>query len=383
MRVVVAPDSFKGSLSALRVAEAMGRGVRAVFPEAQVVLAPIADGGEGTVDALVAATGGRLERHAVSGPLGDPVRAPWGVLGDGQTAVIEVAAASGLALVPRERRDPGAASTFGTGELVRAALDAGFRKLVLGIGGSATNDGGAGLLRALGARFLDGEGRDLPEGGAALARLSRIDLSALDPRLATAEIEVACDVQNPLTGPAGASVIYGPQKGASPELVRLLDASLARYAEVAQATTGRDVARTPGAGAAGGLGAGLLFFTPARLRPGIDLVLEAMRFPSLVQGASLVITGEGRADTQTAMGKAPVGVARAAARHGVPVVCLVGGLAEGAEELYGCGIDALASIVPEPMTLEAALVRAAELVEGGAVRACRLLRVGMAVAQRP
>jgi glycerate kinase len=269
MRVVIAPDSFKGSLTALAAAEAMARGVREVFPAAEVVAVPIADGGEGTVDALVAATGGRIVECTVSGPLGGPVTARWGVLGDGTTAVIETAAASGLTLLPPGRRDPGRATTRGTGELLRAALDAGLRRAVIGLGGSATTDGGAGLARALGVRFLDAGGRELPDGGAALARLARVDASRLDPRLAGADLLVACDVENPLTGPEGAAAVYGPQKGATPALVRELDAALARYAEVAGAATGRDVAAVPGAGAAGGLGAGLLLFTPARLRPGV------------------------------------------------------------------------------------------------------------------
>ncbi|HEX8910681.1 MAG TPA: glycerate kinase [Anaeromyxobacteraceae bacterium] len=377
MRVVIAPDSFKGSLSALAAAQAMERGVRAVFPDAEVRQVPIADGGEGTVEALVTATRGRLEERTVRGPLGEPVRARWGVLGDGETAVIEMAAASGLPLVPKGRRDPRVTSTAGTGELVRAALDAGLAKLVIGIGGSATNDGGTGLARALGVRFLDAAGADLPEGGAALARLARIDLAGLDPRLATAQLLVACDVDNPLTGPRGASAVYGPQKGATPEVVKELDAALAHYARVAQDATGRDVALRPGAGAAGGLGAGLLFFTPAELRPGVEIVLETTGFGELVRGADLVLTGEGRTDFQTAMGKAPVGVAQAAKRHGVPVVCLSGGLGDGADDVLDRGIDALAATVPQPMPLEEAMARGAELVEAAAARACRLLRVGM------
>ena len=377
MRVIVAPDSYKGSVTALGVAEAIERGVRAVFPGAEVVKVPIADGGEGTVDALVVATKGRLEETVVRGPLGEPVRAKWGVLGDGETAVIEMAAASGLPLVPKERRDPRVTTTHGTGELVCAALDARLTKLVVGIGGSATNDGGAGFARALGARFLDEAGRELPEGGAALARLHRIDLSGLDPRLADARIVVACDVDNPLVGPRGASAVYGPQKGATPEMVRELDAALARYAEVARAATGRDVAKEPGAGAAGGLGAGLLLFTSAELRPGVSIVLESTGFEALVRGADLVITGEGRTDFQTAMGKAPVGVAAAAARHGVPVVCLSGGLGDGAEEVLAKGIDGVASVVPGPMSLEECMARGAELVEGGAARLCRMLKIGM------
>jgi glycerate kinase len=379
MRIIVAPDSFKGSASALEVARAMERGVRAVFPGAEVVKVPIADGGEGTVAALLDATGGQPRTSRVRGPLGEPVEAGWGVLGDGRTAVLEMAAASGLPLVPAGRRDPRLASTSGTGELVRAALDEGLRRLVLGIGGSATNDGGAGLARALGVRFLDVAGRELAEGGAALAGLDRIDLSGLDPRLATAELLVACDVDNPLTGPRGASAVYGPQKGAPPAVVAELDAALARFAEVARAATGRDVAALPGAGAAGGLGAGLLFFTPARLRPGVELVLEATGFDRLVAGAALVLTGEGRTDAQTAMGKAPVGVAAAAKRHGVPVVCLSGGLGDGADLVLTHGIDALAAVVPGPMTVEEAMAGGAALIEAATARVCRLLRVGRAL----
>jgi glycerate kinase len=379
MRIVVAPDSFKGSLSAVAVAEAMERGVRAVFPDASVVRVPIADGGEGTVEALVAATGGRIESRRVTGPLGEPVEARWGVLGDGQTAVVEMAAASGLTLVPRERRDPRVTTTRGTGELVRAALDAGLRRVVVGLGGSATNDGGAGLARALGVRFLDGDLRDLPEGGAALARLARVDLAGLDARVGAAEVVVACDVDNPLTGPRGASVVYGPQKGATPAMVAELDAALERYARVAREATGRDVAHLPGAGAAGGLGAGLLFFTPARLRPGVEIVLEATGFDALVRGADLVLTGEGRTDFQTAMGKAPVGVAAAARRHGVPVACLSGGLGPGADEVLARGIDALAVAVPGPMGLEESVSRARELVEAAAARLCRLVALGMRI----
>jgi glycerate kinase len=379
MRIVVAPDSFKGSLSALAVAEAMERGVRSVFPDASVARVPIADGGEGTVEALVAATGGRLESRRVTGPLGEPVEARWGVLGDGRTAVVEMAAASGLTLVPRERRDPRVTTTRGTGELVRAALDAGLRRVVVGLGGSATNDGGTGLARALGIRFLDDAGRDLPEGGAALARLARVDLAGRDARIAAAEVVVACDVDNPLTGPRGASAVYGPQKGATPAMVAELDAALERYARVAREATGRDVAGLPGAGAAGGLGAGLLFFTPARLRPGVEIVLETTGFDALVRGADLVLTGEGRTDFQTAMGKAPVGVAAAAKRQGVPVVCLSGGLGPGADEVLARGIDALAVTVPGPMGLEEAVARARELVEAGAARACRLVALGMRI----
>jgi glycerate kinase len=379
MRIIVAPDSYKGSVSALGVAAAMARGIHAVFPEAEVQQVPVADGGEGTVEALVAATGGRFELTEVPGPLGDPVRARWGVLGDGRTAVLEMAAASGLPLIPEGRRDPRITSTAGTGWLIRAALDAGLRRLIIGIGGSATNDGGAGMARALGARFLDAQGQALPEGGAALVRLERIDLAGLDPRLAEAEILVACDVDNPLTGPRGASAIYGPQKGASPDQVQELDRALAVFARVATRATGREVGDLPGAGAAGGLGGALLWFTPARLRPGVAIVLEATAFEALVAGADLVITGEGRTDAQTAMGKAPVGVAAVAQRQGVPVLCLSGGLGEGADAVLARGIGAVASTVPQAMPLEACMAQGASLIEAGTVRACLLLRMGMAL----
>lgn len=376
MRILAAPDSFKGSLTAAEAARAMARGIRAVFPEAEVVELPVADGGEGTVEALVAATGGSLRRTTVRGPLGDPVEAAWGVLGDGRTAAIEVAAASGLGRIPVSRRDPRQTSTHGTGDLLRAALDGGFRRVILGLGGSGTNDGGAGLARSLGARFLDAGGRELPEGGAALARLAEIDRSGLDPRLAELDLRVACDVEAPLCGPRGASAVFGPQKGAGPAEVEELDAALAVLAEVAARETGRDIAGRPGSGAAGGLGAGLLWFTPARLEPGAALVLELLDFESRARSADLVITGEGRTDAQTALGKAPAGVAAAARRLGIPVVCLSGALGEGAERLLELGVDALVAVPPGPLSLGDCLADAAGLLEAASARTCRLLAVG-------
>ena len=317
LRIVVAPDSYKGSVSALGVAQAMERGILHICPDADVRKIPMADGGEGTVDALLAATGGKYRQSEVSDPLGKRISAQWGILGDGCTAVIEIAAASGLTLLAAERRDPRITSTYGIGELMRAALDAGLRKIILGIGGSATNDGGAGMARALGARFLDAAGHELPDGGAALAGLDRIDLSTLDPRLRETEIVVACDVDNPLCGSRGASAVFGPQKGATAAMVAELDVALAHFAAIAQRATGRDVAEQAGAGAAGGLGAGLLLFTPAQLKPGVDVVLYAVGFSEIVKDADFVITGEGCTDFQTAFGKAPVGVARCALRKTV------------------------------------------------------------------
>ena len=374
MRIVVAPDSYKGSVSAPDVAEAMERGILRIFAEADVCKIPIADGGEGTVAALVAATGGKLRQSKVLDPLGRRIDAHWGILGDGATAVIEMAAASGLPLIPGPLRDPRRATSFGTGELIRAALDAGLRRIILGIGGSATNDGGAGMIRALGARFADASGNELAEGGAALAGLASVHLDGLDPRLHETEITVACDVDNPLCGPRGASAVFGPQKGATPEMVAELDAALWHYALVAQKATGRVVAEVPGAGAAGGLGAGLLLFTPAVLRPGVEIVLDAVKFQEIVEGAAFVLTGEGRTDFQTAFGKAPVGVAKAAKRHRVPVFCLSGSLGAGADETLSQGIDAVMSICDRPMSLEECMQRGGELIEAAAARLCRILR---------
>lgn len=373
-RIVVAPDSYKGSLSALGVAQAMERGILRVFPSAEVRKVPIADGGEGTVDTLVSATGGQLRQTTVSGPLGERVCASWGVLGDGRTAVIEMAAASGLPLVPVDKRNPRLTTSYGTGELMRAALDAGLRRIIVGIGGSATNDGGAGMAQALGARFTGQDGSELPAGGAALAKLAHIDLQDLDPRLAKTDITIACDVDNPLCGPRGASVVFGPQKGATPEMVAELDAALARFAVCAEQATGRKVAEQPGAGAAGGLGAGLLFFTPAKLKPGVDLVLDASAFAKIVQDARFVITGEGRTDFQTAFGKAPIGVAKRAKQFAVPVFCLSGGLGPGADDVLTHGIDAVISICEQPMSLDECMRDASTLIESAAARLCRIIR---------
>ncbi len=374
LRIVVAPDSFKGSLPASDVAVAMERGIRLVFPAADVRAVPIADGGEGTVAALVAATGGTLSQTRVSGPLHEPVRAQWGLLGDGRTAVIEMAAASGLTLLAPGQRDPCLTTTFGTGELIRAALDCGLRRIIIGLGGSATNDGGAGMARALGARFSDAAGRELPDGGAALARLEQVDIGGLDGRLQESEIIVACDVDNPLCGPRGAAATFAPQKGASAAAVAELDSALGRYAEQVRRATGRDVAGLPGAGAAGGLGAGLLFFTPAKLRPGVEIVLEAVGFAEIVRQADFVVTGEGRTDFQTAFGKAPVGVARLAKRFGVPVFCLSGALGEGADDVLALGIDATMSICERPMPLDESMRLAGPLIESATARLCRIIR---------
>lgn len=371
MKIVIAPDSFKESLSAPDVAAAIARGWHLVFPDAQVLLRPMADGGEGTVDAVLAATGGERRECVVRGPLGEPVQAHWGWLGEG-TAVLEMAAASGLHWVPRERRDATVTSSYGTGELIRLALDAGARRIILGLGGSATNDGGAGLLQALGVRFLDESGHELAPGGAALARLARIDVSGLDPRLQQVQVEIAADVDNPLCGPRGASHVFGPQKGASPQQVELLDAALGHYAHVVAASLGEDHSQTAGVGAAGGLGFAAKVFLQASFRPGIELVAELAGLADAVQGADLVITGEGRLDSQSLHGKTPVGVARVASVAGVPVIALAGSLGEGYQVLYEAGIEAAFSLTSGPQSLDQAMSAAAAELQA---RACDLARL--------
>ena len=376
MKIIIAPQTFKGTVSALDAARAIERGVLAAVPDAETVLVPVADGGDGTLDALVDSTGGQVFRSTVTGPLGRPLEATWGVMGDGRTAVVEMARASGLALVPPRRRDPRITTTQGTGQIIKEALDRGFIRIIVGLGGSATNDGGSGMATALGARFLDAEGRPIPIGGAALGRLDSIDASKLHPALPSATIIGATDVTNPLCGPAGASAVYGPQKGASPEVVAELDAALATFAKVLTRDLRQDVAEQPGAGAAGGLGAGLIAFAGAELRSGIDMVCQVLGFDDHLSGADLVVTGEGRADHSTIFDKAPVGVARRALAQGVPTILLAGSLGPGHEELYQHGIAGLLCIADRPMSFQQSLLRTEELLEGAAQRAMRLLLAG-------
>ncbi|MCQ4273223.1 glycerate kinase [Pseudomonas kuykendallii] len=374
MKIIIAPDSFKESLSADAVAAAIGEGWRQVFADAEIVARPMADGGEGTVDALLAATGGERRESPVRGPLGEVVNAHWGWLED-DTAVIEMASASGLHLLTPAQRDARITSSFGTGELIRAALNVGARRIILGLGGSATNDGGSGLLRALGVRFLDAEGRELEEGGAALARLDRLDLDGLDARLAQVQVEVAADVDNPLCGPRGASAVFGPQKGATAQHVEELDAALRRFGEVAARALGEDHAESPGVGAAGGLGFAARAFLAARFRPGVEVVAELSGLAEAMQGADLVITGEGRLDAQSLHGKTPMGVARIAKAAGVPVVAIAGSLGDGYQKLYEVGIDAAFSLVPGPMPLEQAMGEAAAQLRARAADVARLWRL--------
>ena len=375
MKIVIAPDSFKECAAAAEVAQAIATGVRRALPDAELVLVPMADGGEGTVDALVAATSGVLIECEVAGPLGEPVMAAYGILGDGGTAVIEMAAASGLGLVPPERRDPRVTTTRGTGKLMADALDHGVNRIILGIGGSATNDGGGGMAQALGVSLRDASGEELPPGGAALATLAEIDDTRRHPALETCEILVACDVDNPLCGPNGASLIYGPQKGASPPVALELDSALHHFAEVVERKLGIAVLELPGGGAAGGLGAGLVAFTGAQLRPGVGLVADVCKLAERVRGADLVITGEGTLDGQTANGKTPVGVARTARDLGIPVIALAGALGDGYEVLYEHGIAAAFSICPGPMTLAEAMAHAKRLLANTAEAVVRAWNV--------
>ncbi len=377
IKVVIAPQAFKESIGARDAAVAIQRGVLRVAPDAATTLIPVADGGDGTLAALIETTGGRFFDAPVIGPLGEDRVSRWGVMGDGRTAVIEMALASGLALVPEGQRDPCITTTYGTGQLIGAALYAGFDRIIVGLGGSATNDGGAGMAAALGARFLDSQGTALQPGGAALAHLAAVDTSGLHPRLADATIVGATDVTNPLCGDTGASAIFGPQKGATPQMVAQLDQCLMNFARVISADLGINVADSPGSGAAGGLGAGLLAFANADLRSGIDMVCDVLEFDQYVNSADLVITGEGRADRSTAFDKAPVGIARRARAQGVPTLLLAGSLGAGYEILYDHGIDAIVPIADQPMDLDASLARGGELLERAAERAVRLFMLGM------
>jgi glycerate kinase len=373
MKVIVAPNSFKGSMSATQAATAIARGVRQVWPDADIVEIPVADGGEGTMEALVTARKGRYEWVNVEGPLGDPVRASYGLLDAGRTGVVELASASGFALVSEPARDIRKSSTYGFGQLLETVRKAGVELVIAGIGGSATNDAGAGMAQALGYRLLDAEGRDLPRGGAALGMLARIDPSGMDPAWRAVKVMVACDVANPLTGPQGASHVYGPQKGADPATVLLLDTALAHMAEVIERDCGKQVADIPGAGAAGGTGAGLIAFLDARLVPGAALVVEASGFESALPGARLVITGEGRVDSQTAYGKAPGEVARRSQAAGIPCLLLAGSKGDGWETLMDKGVNAVEVLAQEGDNLQDLMQHPGPALTRAAARAVKEL----------
>ena len=372
VKIVIAPQGFKGNLNSRQVGLAIENGIKRVLPGAETIVKPMADGGEGTAQTLVEATGGRLITTKATGPLSKPVSAQWGLLGDKATAVIETAAASGLTLVPTEQLNPLSTTTYGTGELILAALDHGCRELIIGIGGSATNDGGAGMAQALGVQLLDSRGMAVPFGGAALAELEHVDVSRLDPRLANCKVLLACDVTNPLCGIEGASAVYGPQKGATPEMVSHLNAALSHYADVIYRDLGVDFRNDSGAGAAGGLGMGLMVFLKAEVMSGIDMVIRSTGLTKELEDADLVFTAEGRIDSQTVRGKTPVGIARKAKEFGLPVIALAGEVADGYQAVYQQGIDAVFSITPGPISLDQSLAQAEKLVANVAENTMRL-----------
>lgn len=371
MKIIIAPDSFKGSLNAVEAAKAIEKGVKKSCIDAEIHLLPVADGGEGTMETLVTVTKGEMKEVVVTGPLGNKVKAAYGILGQGKTCVIEIASASGLAHVPHEQLDPLRATTYGTGELIKTALDDGFTSFILALGGSATNDGGAGMLQALGAKLLDRNGHEIGYGGGNIGHIAEIDLTEFDTRIRKSEILIASDVQNPLVGVDGASYIFGPQKGATPEMVKLLDENMTNWANKVEEVTNISLHDYSGAGAAGGIGGAFLAFFPAKIKRGIDVVLEYVHFASYLKGADLVITGEGRVDGQTASGKTPVGVAQAAQQQTVPTIILAGSVGEGIEALYDYGIIGIYSIMNEPMTIQEAMEHAAKLLEKSAEQVIR------------
>jgi glycerate kinase len=371
LKVIVAPDSFKGSVSAVEAALAIERGIRRVFPNADIVKLPAGDGGEGTMDCILTAAGGSKVELQVTGPLHTPVQAEFALLNPDSTAIIEMASASGICLVPTEQLNPLIATTYGTGELIKAALDQGCRSFILALGGSATNDGGAGMLQALGMRLLDAEGKEVGFGGGELGRIVTIDDTNFDTRVKQSQFLIATDVQNPLIGLQGASHVYGPQKGATPEMVEELDRNMSEWADRIADQTGIRIHEQPGAGAAGGICGALLAFFPAEIQRGIDVFIERSRMADHLPGADLVITGEGRFDSQTASGKTPMGIAQAASKFSVPTLVLAGSVGKGIDALYDQGILGAYSIVNGPMKLEEAISRAAELLEDKAEQVAR------------
>ncbi|WP_436858979.1 glycerate 2-kinase [Citrobacter tructae] len=377
MKIVIAPDSYKESLSAPEVAQAIEKGFREIFPDAQYVTVPLADGGEGTVEAMIAATQGFAHSARVTGPLGEEVNANWGMSGDGQTAFIEMAAASGLALVPPAKRNPLITTSRGTGELILQALESGAKNIIIGIGGSATNDGGAGMVQALGAKLCDANGTEIGYGGGSLNSLNTIDISGLDPRLKTCVIRVACDVTNPLVGQSGASRIFGPQKGATEAQIVELDNNLAHYAAMIKKSLGVDVKQVPGAGAAGGMGAALMAFLGADLKSGIEIVTQALNLEEHIHDCTLVITGEGRIDSQSIHGKVPVGVANVAKKYHKPVIGIAGSLTQDVGVVHQHGIDAVFSVLTRISTLEEAFRGAFDNIYRASRNIAATLAVGM------
>lgn len=363
MKIIIAPDSFKGSLSAIAATEAIERGIQRYMPQAEIVKIPMADGGEGTLDSLIAAANGKKIQVTVTGPLGIPVEAMYGIIEPHSTAVIEMASASGICLLRADQLNPLLTTTYGTGELIKHALDAGCRHFILAIGGSATNDGGTGMLQALGMQLMDATGQSVGTGGAALQKISFIDDQNFDSRIAQSHFLLACDVQNPFIGPNGATHVYGAQKGATAEMIEALDEYMTSWADVIAAKTAINVHEIPGAGAAGGLGGAFLAFFPVVMKRGIDVVIEYSHLSDHLKNADLVITGEGQIDAQTASGKTPMGVAQEALRYNVPTIALAGSVGLGIDKLYTYEIISVHSIINSPMSLQTAMEKAAELLE--------------------
>jgi glycerate kinase len=371
MKIVIAPDSYKGSLTAKEVADAIERGINRVKSNIFIDKIPMADGGEGTVQSLVDATGGTIVYTKVFDPLMREIESFYGILGDKKTAVIEMSSASGLPLLSQEERNPLITTTFGTGQLLLHALDNGCRNFIIGIGGSATNDGGMGMLKALGVKFLDKNNKDIGNGGEALGKLCFIDISKLDSRINDSNITVACDVDNPLYGPKGASIVFGPQKGATEDMVRILDNNLKHYADIIEKHLSISIGNIPGSGAAGGLGGGLMAFFNAKLKKGVDIVIEATKLEDQIKAADLIITGEGAIDYQTKFGKTPYGVAKIAEKYNIPVIAIAGSLGEGVNDLYKEGFSSIFSISNKPMTLEDSIKNDVSLLEDTAERILR------------
>jgi glycerate kinase len=372
MKIVIAPDSFKGSLSAFEVAKSIQRGIKNVDETIETIIVPLADGGEGTVQSLIDASGGKIVEITVHDPLFREIRSFYGIMGDGKTAVIEMAAASGLPLLKLNERNPLKATSYGTGELIKDALDKGCRSFIIGLGGSATNDGGCGMAQALGVRFFDHKGNEVGMGGGELSNIDSIDLSGLDSRIKDAQFLAACDVDNPLCGVNGASEVYGRQKGASDEDVAILDKGLHHFGQMVKQQLNLDIQDVAGAGAAGGMGAGVMIFLQAKLRRGVEIVSEATLLQEKLEGANLVISGEGRIDFQTAFGKTLYGVAQIAAKKNIPLIVLAGSLGEGYKTLYNKGFASIFSIIDKPMSLEDAMANAPVLLENAAENVVRL-----------
>ena len=376
MKIVVAPQAFKGSLSATEVGNSMIKGIENVIENSTNLLVPVADGGDGTLETLVESSQGKINSIKVTGPLGEQQNSAWGALGKNKTAIIEMARSSGLALVPINKLNPLISTTYGLGEVILDALDQGYRDFIIGIGGSATNDAGAGMAQALGVKLLDSNGNELSFGGESLSKLNSIDVGGIDTRIKESNFAIACDVNNPLTGPEGASAIYGPQKGATPEMVNTLDQALTNFAEIVEKDLGIKINDVEGSGAAGGLGGGLIAFLNGKLRKGVDIVLDFVDINKALTNTNLVITGEGQLDFQTIYNKAPIGVARRAKHLGIPVIAISGSLGENFSVVHEHGIDAASSIVSKPMTLAEASKNAPELISAATEQALRYMKIG-------